>query len=347
MKKHSLFSRCLILLLTLVSLNVYAASEGELKPGMENPGSEEKPDWFKISFLDLYDDIDEAAEDNKRVMLYFYQDGCPYCKLLLEDNFGQRNIALKTQKYFDVVAINLWGDNEVTFGDHEFTEKTFAAALKVQYTPTLVFFNEDKKPVFRADGYYSPEKFNVVLDFIGTKKEHEIDFRDYLAKVSPQPAVGRLYTEVATVTTPDDLSTTLNNDRHLLVFFEQKKCVECDELHQNILQRPDSKTALNKFDRAIVDIWDDRKIIKPDGKLSTVKKWVKELDINYAPSMVYFNDKGVEVFRSAGYLKAFHLQSIMEYVASGAYKKQANFQRYIDSRADSLEEQGVEVELMK
>lgn len=346
MKINSLLNRWLILLLTLLSLNVYAAREAELPPGMVNPGSEEKPLWFKISFLDLYEDIDEATENNKRVMLYFYQDGCPYCKLLLEDNFGQRNIALKTQKYFDVVAINIWGDNEVTVGDKVLTEKAFAAALKVQYTPTLVFFNEDKKPVFRADGYYSPEKFNVVLDYIGTQKEKEIDFRDYLAKVSPQPAVGRLYTEVASVSTPDNLSKALNKDRHLLVFFEQKKCIECDELHQNILNRPESKTELNNFDTAIVDIWDDRKIIKPDGKPTTVRKWAKELDINYAPSMVYFNDKGVEVFRTAGYLKAFHLQSIMEYVSSGSYITQPNFQRYIDSRADHLKEQGVEVDLM-
>ena len=78
------------------------AATAVVKAAMENPGSQEKPDWFKVSFLDLNEDIDEAAVNNKRLMLYFYQDGCPYCKKLLEDNFGQRKIAEKTQKYFDV-----------------------------------------------------------------------------------------------------------------------------------------------------------------------------------------------------------------------------------------------------
>ena len=61
----------------------------------------------------------------------------------------------------------------------------------------------------------------------------------------------------------------------------------------------------------------------------------------------YFNDKGEEVFRVDAYLKAFHIQSVMDYVASGAYKNQSNFQRYIDERAERLREQGIEVDLME
>ena len=70
-----------------------AAGETELTPALENPGHEQVPDWFKVSFLDLYEDVAEAAESDKRLMVYFFQDGCPYCKKLLEDNFGQRAIA--------------------------------------------------------------------------------------------------------------------------------------------------------------------------------------------------------------------------------------------------------------
>ena len=50
--------------------------------------------------------------------------------------------------------------------------------------------------------------------------------------------------------------------------------------------------------------------------------------------------------RSDAYLKAFHTQSIMDYVSSESYKTQTNFQRYIDTRAEHLREQGVVIELM-
>ncbi len=324
-----------------------AASEGELTAALENPGHEQVPDWFKVSFLDLHEDVAEAAAENKRVMVYFYQDGCPYCKMLLEDNFGQRDIAEKTQKYFDVVTINIWGDREVTVGDKVLTEKNFSAALKVQYTPTLIFFNENNKVVFRANGYYPPEKFNTVLDYVGQRLERTQSFQSYLAKVEPQPSTGRLHTDIANIKSPSNLQQALRPGKYLLVMFEQKKCTACDELHLDVLIRPESKALLKRFNISVIDMWSDEEIIQPDGKTNKIRDWVKQLDIKYAPSLVYFNDKGEEVFRSDAYLKSFHTQSVMDYVASEAYKEQPNFQRYIDARAKRHSEQGATIDLMK
>ena len=73
----------------------------------------------------------------------------------------------------------------------------------------------------------------------------------------------------------------------------------------------------------------------------------EQQNIQYAPSMVFFDSKGDEVFRADGYLKAFHVQSIMDYVASYAYKTQPNFQRYIEDRAEKLRSMGIEVDIMK
>ena len=332
--------------LLLLPAVAQAAGETELTPAMVNPGHEEQPDWFKVSFLDLYEDIAEAADENKRVMVYFFQDGCPYCKKLLEDNFGQREITDKTRKYFDVVTLNIWGDREVTVGDKVMTEKEFAAALKVQYTPTLIFFDENNKAVYRANGYYPPEKFDVVLDYVGQKKERELGFQDYLARVAPQPASGKLHTGVANVASIGNLQAALEKDKYLLVIFGQKQCATCDELHLDILQREESKALLERLNVAVIDLWSDRKIVTPDGSEQKIADWAKKLDIKYAPSLVYFNDRGEEVFRSDAYLRAFHVQSVMDYVTTAAYKEQPNFQRYIDARADHLREQGIEVNLM-
>lgn len=328
----------------LGSLQVYAKSEGELAAGMVNPGHEEHPDWFKVSFLDLFEDIEDAADNNRRLMVYYYQDGCPYCKKLLQENFSQRAISEKTQKYFDVVSINLWGDKEVTVGDRVYTEKEFAEALKVQYTPTLLFFDENNKIVFRANGYYPPEKFNALLDYIGKKQESKISYQDYIEQVNPQVSTGRLHDDISTVASGADLTKVR---KPLLVMFEQKQCKACDELHLDILKRKESIELLTRFDVAVLDMWSDKVIITPSGESMKVRDWAKKLDIKYAPSLLFFDAKGNEVFRADAYLKAFHTQSTMDYVSSGDYKTQSNFQRYIDQRADHLREQGIEVNLME
>lgn len=323
----------------------YAKKEGALEAGMVNPGYVEQPQWFKQSFLDLNEDITEASENGKRLMIYFYQDGCPYCKKLLQDNFGQRAIAEKTRNNFDVVSLNIWGDRDVSLGEITTTEKDFAERLKVMYTPTLIFFNEEGKAVLRANGYYQPQKFDAALDYVLQRKDKTQSFREYLASVgAAKQSQGKLHTDVANLQAPYDFSK--NNDKYRLVMFEQKQCKECDELHLDILQRDESKQQLKKFDVAVLDMWSDDKLTHPDGQEMAVKDWARELNIQYAPSLVYFDPQGNEVFRSDGYLRTFHVQSIMEYVSTGAYKTQPNFQRYIDNRAHDLREQGIEVDLM-
>lgn len=317
-----------------------------LEPGMTNPGYHEKPDWFKQSFLDIREDVAEAADAGKRVVLYFYQDGCPYCKKLLEENFGQRTINDKARAHFDIIAINIWGDREVTgLEGQAATEKTFAESLRVMFTPTLLFLNEQGDVVLRVNGYYAPHKFMAALDYVAGQFETQGTFHDYLTRIDPQPAQGQLHQEPGYVQAPFDLARRKGR-RPLLVLFEQKNCAACDELHLDIFKRPETRQLLEKFDIVLLDIGSRTPITVPDGRQTTVADWARDRNIQYAPSMLLFDDRGREVFRTEAYLKAFHTQSVLDYVASGAYQRQPNFQRFIQARADALETQGIHVDIM-
>ena len=105
----------------------------------------EIPDWFKTSFLDISEYVAEAAESNKRVLLFFHQDSCPYCAKFIDTNFAMPEVREYTQQHFDVIDINLWGDREVSGGfgiDGATSEKKLSAAMRVWATPTLLFLNE-------------------------------------------------------------------------------------------------------------------------------------------------------------------------------------------------------------
>lgn len=336
------------LFILLFSLNVASAAEGEsLEEGFVNPGYVEKPQWFKSSFLDLREDVTDAAAEGKRVLLYFYQDGCPYCEKLIRTNFSQKGIVDKTKKNFDVIAINMWGDTTVTnLQGEEVSEKVFSRNNRVQFTPTLLFLDEQGNVALRLNGYYPPHKFMVALDYVAGKHENSIAFRDYMAKRQPEAASGKLHIEKRFLQPPYRLQRK-QGDKPLLVLFEQKECATCDEMHGDAFRRPVSRRLMAKFDVAVVDLWSDEPLQTPDGKTMSQKDWAKKLNVQYAPSMVFFDDNGKEVFRSEAYLRPFHLQSAMDYVASGAYRTQPEFQRFVQERADHLREQGVEVDLWK
>lgn len=337
----------LLLLLLLPSLLRAASTAAESETGLLNPGHQDKPTWFKESFLDIREDVADAASEGRRVVLYFYQDGCPYCSKLLHDNFGDQLIADKTRQTFDVIALNMWGDREVTgFSGDMLTEKTFAAQLKVQFTPTLIFLNEKGVPVVRLNGYYPPHTFSAILDYAAQHRESQLSVRDYLFRVSPQPASGKLHVEQGFLTAPVDFST-ISKERPLLVLFEQKQCLGCDELHLDILQRAEINRSLQGFQVAILDMWSKDAVTTPAGEKTTVRKWAQTLGIQFAPSLLFFDRRGEEVFRSEGYLRAFHIHGALDYVLSEAYKLQPEFQRYLQDRRSDFEKRGLDIDLWK
>ena len=325
-----------------------AESTGQvLETGMVNPGYHEQPDWFKQTFLDINDDIQEAAQARRRLVLYFYQDGCPYCKKLIDTNFSLRDITETTRRNFDVVAINIWGDRSVTGLDgQEMTEKQFAEALKVMFTPSLLFLDENGKVVVRLNGYYPPHKFRAVLDYVSQHKEQDMAFRQYWARQAPPASTGILHNSDEYLQPPYQLAKR-NTGKPLLIMFEQKDCLHCDEMHLDILKREESKKLLSQFDVVLLDAWSDTPVEMPTGERTTASDWAKKLNIHYVPTLVMFDRAGQEVFRAEAYLKAFHIQSALDYVLSGAYRTQPNFQRFVQARADALEAQGIHVDLMQ
>lgn len=331
---------------------LWAADSGvagpALDPGMVNPGFHDKPGWFKNSFLDLREDIAEANADGKQLLVYFYQDGCPYCQKLLDTNFSLREIESTTRERYDVVAINIWGDRElIDVQGQEMTEKQFASQLKVMFTPTLVFLNKAGSVVLRLNGYYPPHKFKAALEYASSPTEPgRQSFRDYVQQRAPVAAQGKLHQDERYISAPYKLDQRPGK-RPLVVFFEQTDCADCDELHLEILKRPESQVQLQKFDVVLLDMWSKSPLTTPDGQSLTAAQWARALNVQYAPTAVMFDANGTEVFRTEAYLKAFHIQSALEYVASGAFKEQPSFQRYIQSRADALRAQGVHIDIME
>lgn len=344
------FSLSLVLMLFAAVSSVQAAGEEAVLTELSNPGYQAKPSWFKHSFLDIGEDVAEAAAEDKRLILYFYQDGCPYCEKLLRENFADREITATAQDRFDVVAINIWGDREVTDLEGErTTEKGFATALGVQYTPTMLLFDEQGQTVLRIDGYFPPHQFHQGLRYVALKREQAGEtFPAFYRRQQPSAASGQLHQEPGFMSEPLRLADNrARSDRPLLLFFEQPVCAACDELHEDILQRDAVAGSLAGFDAAVVNAFSTDPIQTPDGRELPTRDWSTELGIIYTPSLLFFDADGNEVFRTEAYLKAFHIKGAIDYAASGAYREEPSFQRYLQGRTAELQAEGIEIDMME
>ena len=312
-----------------------------------SPHAIELPSWFRETFLDFREDVRDAAKEGRRLLLYFGQDGCPYCRELMQVSFGDKTLADKTQRHFSAVAVNVWGDREVTWTDgRTLSEKAFAALLKVQFTPTLLFFDEKGAIALRLNGYYPPHKFHAALDYVAGKHESKITFAEFLKSHAREPASGKLHEQPFFLKPPLDLDRSRRpGTRPLAVLFEQRECAACDELHQRGFANRDARALIGKFDVARLELFGSERLTTPQGKTLTAGQWGREMKIAYTPTLVFFDEKGVESFRVEAYLRPFHLASVLDYVASGAYRSEPSFQRYIQGRAERIRSGGGRVDL--
>jgi thioredoxin-related protein len=299
-----------------------------------SPRAVDIPEWFSESLLELRDEVRDAAAQGKRVLLYFGQDGCPYCTALMQTNFSQRLIAEKTRRHFVAIALNLWGDREVAWLDgRRMSEKALGRELRVQFTPTLLFLDEQGALALRLNGYLPPHRFEAALDYAAGLAGKGMRYDEYIKSTIKEAASATLHDEAYFSPPP----VALMGAKPVALLFETPYCAGCDELHREGLQRPEVRRLLERFSVYRLTLNDMR---------TPRATWARELRVAYTPTIVLF-DRGKEVFRIDTYLRPFHLASALDYVASGAYRKQPSFQRYLQARAERLRTRGERVDLWK
>lgn len=308
--------------------------------------AQEAPAWFTASLLELPEDVAAATAEGKRVMLYFGQEGCPYCKRLLEVNFRQAAIAGKAKARLVALELNLWGDREVTWTDgRKLTEKRLAAELKVQFTPTLLFLDERGGIALRLNGYLPPHEFEAALDFVAGRMEKKTGFAEYLKAHLKSPAREKLNPQAFFMPAPFDLRR-LPGAKPLAVLFETPSCAQCDELHAVAFKRREVLEQLARFDVVRLAPGKDA-LTGPDGRKTTASGLAEALKVGYVPTLVLFDRGGREVLRTEAYLRPFHVAGALEYVASGAYAREPSFQRFLQDKAERMRARGERVDLWK
>jgi thioredoxin-related protein len=333
-----------LLLVLIAFLAAAPVAATAAKAPIRGVGDFTVPGWFKNSFLDLRDDAAEAAAQGRTLMIYVGQDGCPYCAALFNTNFSQKPVEDYARKHFDAIDINMWGDRGVVDFDGEaLTEKSFAAKHEVWFTPTLLFFDGRGKRILRINGYYPPRRFAAALRYAAEARAGGETFAAYLERVAPPSAPGELIDEPFFLRPPFDLQA---GGPPIVVFFEQRDCDECRDLHRDVLANEETRRQLARFRAVQLDRWSATPLVTPGGDRTTARGWGDSLGVGYLPAAVFFDD-GREVMRIEAMFKAFHVQSVMDYVASRAYRTQPSFQRFIQGRSDAMREAGVAVDLWR
>jgi len=327
----------LLIAITFMTCSSQIIAAGKVLGGKNS----EYPDWFKESFLEIAEDVAEASEENKHVMLYIYLNGCPYCHKMLEDNIKNAPYTDFIKQNFDIIALNMKGDRSVQMNEElSLTEKELATKLKVMYTPTIVFLNSDNTVVARTNGYRSVKDFKLVLNYVQQKHYEKTSLVKYLNKHKSQVYSFRDHPQIKPLT---DLTSAAANP--LAILFEDKACFDCDALHDKHLASPEVKEILKSFTLVRLDALSDQAIIDPQGNTTTAKAFAEKLGLSYRPGLVLF-DKGSEIIRIQSMLYSYQFAETLRYVGERIYEKYPDsFYDYLNARTAELTKNGQDVYL--
>jgi thioredoxin-related protein len=316
-----------------------APTAAEAAPGKMTGGQKyEMPAWFKMSFLDLKDDLKETSAHGRQIMLFLHLEECPYCARLLNENFREGATREFIERHFDVIGIDIRGSRTVNWFDgHEYTELTLAKMLKVYATPTIIFIDPEGRMALRLDGFRKRQAFRQALDYVQQKAYRQESLTSFVAK--QQQAPYRLRAEPMF----RELTDFNNYRKPLAVMFEDKDCTDCDEFHDKVLKHPEVLPELSHFTVVRLDAYSDQPITDIDGKRTTPKQWVEQLGLTYRPGIVLFNE-GKEQARVDGMLYHFHFKELLRYVSGGYYKKFGSFSQYNAARRTELLQQGISID---
>lgn len=296
------------------------------------------PDWFKDSFLDLRDDLQQATAAGKRgILVFFSTRTCSYCQVFLDTTFADPEIVERVQRHFDVIGLEVMSDLEVTDPQGELHwAKDFAVREQARFTPTLVFYGEQGLPLLRLVGHQPPDRFRRILDYLEERQYATRTLRAYLDEQDAQPAPGGTLTPEPGLFSPPPylLDRRAPGGRPLLVLFEQPDCQPCREFHRTVLQQASIRKHLRAFEVVQLDLLDDRRpVLTPKGRKLTPMAWADELQLIHTPALVFFDETGSEVLRLDAETGSYRLEGVLQYVLEKAYLETPQFQRWRRQKA--------------
>jgi thioredoxin-related protein len=337
---RTLRSISLALLLALTATLAGAAQSASGDTGFEDTEIFQihYPDWFKQSFLDLSDDLSDAADaDKKGLFLFFTTQGCSYCHLFLEKSLGDPAIAERVQAHFDTIGLEVFSDAEMTdFAGQDTRVKQFALAEGVEFTPTLLFYDTSGERLLRLAGYYGPERFNQVLDYLIGDHHQRISLRDYLASGPTETDGAReLIADPLFAAPPYALDRSrMPAERPLLVLFDSGDCPRCEAFHQQVLADASIRERLQAFDVVRLDAADaETPVLMPGGGRTTPRAWFDALGFTQLPALVFFNEEGRRVLSTDALVRSGRMHNSIGFVMDRAYEQGWNYQRYARSQA--------------
>ena len=129
---------------------------------------------------DYQGEVQAAADEDKYLVLFFHQAGCPYCDKMRARVHPEPAVMDYFSKHFVMMESNIKGNLDVVMPDGApANEVEFARKIRVRATPVFIFYDKDGSAALRTTGYLDEKQFLLAGKFVvdGVHKTGKSFFR--------------------------------------------------------------------------------------------------------------------------------------------------------------------------
>ena len=133
-------------------------------------------------FLPLTQAMQQAAAQNRPMLLYFGRYGCSTCRKMHQEVFIDAALHNRLSSQFVLAYVDTESGNRIRLPNGErTTEMQFAASNRILGTPTFTYFSNEQQPLFQRAGFQSIQQMTNYSDFVSEGHYKKTTLKDYLA----------------------------------------------------------------------------------------------------------------------------------------------------------------------
>lgn len=289
-----------------------------------------------LKWLSLKEAVELNKTRPKKFLIDMYTDWCGWCKKMDAETFNHPAIANFIQENFYPVKFNAETKDTVEFKGKKYTNpnigsrSTHSLAAELMNNrpsyPTIVYLDEELKPISAVPGYMTPTDIEHILVFFARnfykiypydqfKKDFEKTFRD------TSKFVDKLNWK--------NFEQGLKSNKKKIIFFQFEGCIDCAIMKKTTFQHDTIAQYINKhfeiipFDILTTDsiVFNGVKYIneKKDHPFHQLAIILTNGQINL-PTMVFLNEQNQLISAVPGFFPVPPMEMLLHFFNKEAYK---------------------------
>ena len=174
--------KIMVLVILLVIIFIFGL-KSYFKIDQQNAEAVEEAKPLALNWLSYNEGLTLAEKEDKYVLIFFYTDGCSWCKKMEKETFSDEEVKKILSDKFVTIKINARSENKVIENGKKISERELATSYQVSGYPTTWFLEITHTRIAPLPGYVTTEQFIPVLNYIGEGWYKSISFKEYSEKI--------------------------------------------------------------------------------------------------------------------------------------------------------------------